>query len=132
MGPLAHSDGHDAPRLIDKLAPRVAAVVEDILAGSEYAVREPVVAHEPPYVLDRIEIRTPRRQRDVELHDQFGRSTPSGLIEQEDRIRPRRNVKGDLIGMHAHRLAVAAGRDNAGGLAFSGQIASKSHAEDRR
>jgi hypothetical protein len=31
----------DAPGLIDELVPRVATVVEDILVGFEYAVREP-------------------------------------------------------------------------------------------
>jgi hypothetical protein len=44
---------------------------------------------------------------------------PSGLIEQEDRMRARRDVEGDLLEMHAHRLAVAPGHDDAGGLAFS-------------
>ena len=35
-------------------------------------------------------------------------------------MRARRDVEGDLLEMHAHRLAVATGHDDAGGLAFSG------------
>ena len=44
---------------------------------------------------------------------------PSGLIEQKDRMRPGRDVEGDLLEMHAHRLAVTTGHDDAGSLAFS-------------
>jgi hypothetical protein len=44
--PLAQSDGHDAPGLIDELVPSVAAMVDEIVVGFEEAVREPVVAHE--------------------------------------------------------------------------------------
>ena len=123
MCPLAHSDGHDAPRLIDELVPCEATMVDDVVVGFEDAVRQPVVAHELPDVLDRVELRTPRRQRhqrDVGGHDQFGRSMPSGLIEQKDRMRPGRDVEGDLLEMHAHRLAVTTGHDDAGSLAFSG------------
>lgn len=35
MCPLAQSDGHDAPGLIDEFVPSVAAVVDDILVGLE-------------------------------------------------------------------------------------------------
>jgi hypothetical protein len=44
---------------------------------------------------------------------------PSGLIEQEDRMRALRDVEGDFLKMQAHRLTVAPGHDDAGGLAFS-------------
>ena len=53
-------------------------------------------------------------------NDQFGRSVPSGLIEQQHGVRAWRDVEGDFLQMHAHRLAVAAGHDDAGGLAFGG------------
>ena len=55
MRPLAQSDGHDAPGLIDELVPSLAAVVDEIVVGTKDAVREPVVAHELPDILDRIE-----------------------------------------------------------------------------
>jgi hypothetical protein len=38
MGPIAHPDGHDAPGLIDKFVPRLAAVIDNILVGFEYPV----------------------------------------------------------------------------------------------
>ena len=123
MGPLSQAEGHDPPRLIYELVPGEAAVVDDVVVGFEDAVRQPVVAHELPHVLDRVELRAPRRQghqRDVGRHDQFGRSMPSGLIQEEDGMCARRDVEGDLLEMHAHRLAVAPGHDDAGGLAFSG------------
>ena len=55
MGPIPGSDGHDFPGLVDELVPGKAAVVEDILVGLEDPVREPVVAHELPDVLDRVQ-----------------------------------------------------------------------------
>ena len=123
MCPLAHADAHDAPRLIDEVVPGEAAVVDDFVVGLEDAVRQPVVAHELPYVLDRIELRASgwqRHERDVGGHGQFGRAVPSGLIEQDDGVRAGRDVEGDLLEMHAHRLAVAPGHDDARSLAFSG------------
>ena len=123
MRPLAHSDGHDVPGLIDELVPCEAAVVDDVVVGFEDAVRQPVVAHELPDVFDWVEFGASRRQRhqgDVGRHDQFGRSVPSGLIEQEDCMRAWRDVEGNFLEMHAHCLAVATGHDDAGGLAFGG------------
>jgi hypothetical protein len=43
MCPLAQSEGHDAPRLIDQLVPSLAAVVDEIVVGFEDAVGEPVI-----------------------------------------------------------------------------------------
>ena len=62
MRPLAQSDGHDAPGLVDKLVPSLAAVIDEIVIGFEDAVREPVVAHKLPDVLDRVELGRFRRQ----------------------------------------------------------------------
>ena len=45
--------GHDAPRLIDKAVSGEAALVEDVGVGFEDAVRQPVVAHELPDILNR-------------------------------------------------------------------------------
>ena len=98
-------------------------MVDDVVVGLEDAVRQPVVAHELPNILDWIQLRAPRRQRhegDVGRHDQLRRSVPPGLIEQEDGMCARGDVEGDLLEVHAHRLAVAAGHDDTGRLAFSG------------
>ena len=42
MSPIAHSDGHDPPGLIDEFVPRVAAVIDDVVVGFEHPVGEPV------------------------------------------------------------------------------------------
>ena len=54
MRPLAQSDGHDAPRLVDELVPCLTAMADEIIVGFEDAVGEPVVVHELPDVLDRV------------------------------------------------------------------------------
>jgi hypothetical protein len=73
---MAQTDGHDAPGLLDELVPSVAAVIDEIVVGFEDTVREPVVAHELPDVLDRIEFGAFRRQGDdgdVGRHDETRR-----------------------------------------------------------
>jgi hypothetical protein len=62
--PLAQSDGHDAPGLVDELVPSLAAMIDEIVVGFEDAVGEPVVAHELPDVFHGIEFRAFRRQGD--------------------------------------------------------------------
>ena len=57
-------DGHNAPRLIYEFVPRLAAEFDDIFVGSEHPVGEPVVAHELPDILNRVEFRTFGRKRD--------------------------------------------------------------------
>jgi hypothetical protein len=76
MRPLAQTDGHDAPGLLDELVPCLAAVIDEIVVGFEDTVREPVFAHELPDVLDRIELGAFRRQGDngdVGRHDEAHR-----------------------------------------------------------
>jgi hypothetical protein len=53
--PLAQSDGHDAPWLIDELVPGRTAMVDEIVVGFEDAIGEPIVAQELPDVFDRVE-----------------------------------------------------------------------------
>ena len=56
MGPFSVADRGDAVWLRDDFVPGFAAVVEDIVIALEDAVGEPVVAHELPEVLDRVEL----------------------------------------------------------------------------
>ena len=73
MCPRPHSDGHDAPRLIGEAVPSEAAMIEDVVVGFEHAVRQPVVAHELPDVLDRVELGAfgrERQQGDIAGNDQ--------------------------------------------------------------
>jgi len=120
MSPLAQSDGHDAPGVVDELVPRLAAVVDEIVVGFEDAVREPVVAHELPDVLDRVEFGAFRRQSDdgdVGGNDQPLRHMPSGLIDEQDGVGSRRDRLGNLRKVQVHRLGVAERQDQGHALA---------------
>ncbi len=55
MSPCSQAERHDAPRLIGETIPCETAMIEDIVVGFEDAVRQPVLAHELPDVLDRVE-----------------------------------------------------------------------------
>src|SRR4051812_36357929 len=114
MGPLAQSDGHDSPRLIDELVPRHTAVVDEIIVRFEDAVRQPVVTQELPDVFDRIELGAFRRQRhngDVWWHDESRRQVPAGLIEQKYGVCAGCDGGGDLLQVQVHRLGVAGRQD---------------------
>ncbi len=39
MGPVAQSDGHDAPGLIDEFVPGAAAMIDDVVVGFEESWR---------------------------------------------------------------------------------------------
>ena len=61
--PVAQTDGHDLPGLFEEGVPRFAAEHEDVVVALEDAIGEPVLAHELPDVLGRIEFWGPRRER---------------------------------------------------------------------
>ena len=89
---ITRSDGHDAPRLIDNAVPVVAAMPDNIVVIAEHPVGQPVVAHELPSVLHHVQLRAFGRQRqrsDVVGQGNLAQQVPSGLIEQQDRVRPR-------------------------------------------
>ena len=120
MGPVTQSDGHDAPWLVSELVPALAAVGDDVVVGFEDAVREPVVAHELPDVLDRVELRRAWRQgqeRDVAGDDEAGGGVPSGLIEDHHRMGSGIDRLADLGEMRRHRFGVGIGHDQPGALA---------------
>lgn len=50
--------------LVHEFVPGLAAVVEDVIVGDEDPLRQPVVVHELPYVLDRVELGALGGQRD--------------------------------------------------------------------
>ena len=65
-------------------------MIEDVVVGFEDAVREPIVAHELPDVLDRIErgrFRRQRQERDVVGDGKPLRDMPSRLIKNKDGVR---------------------------------------------
>ena len=123
MRPLAQSDGHDAPRLVDELVPGLAAVVDEIIVGFEDAVGEPVIAHKLPDVFDRVEFGGSRWQRDngdVRRHDEARRHVPACLIDQKDGMGTGCDNLGDLREMQVHCLGVAGRQDQGGTLALLG------------
>jgi hypothetical protein len=97
-------------------------VIENILIGGEDPVREPVVTHELPDVLDRVQLRGARRQRhegDVVRHLEVLGAVLAGLVEEEDGMGALLDSPGDLGQMQGHGFRVAAGQDQARGLAFA-------------
>lgn len=81
------ADGHDTPGLVAQAVPGFAAERDDLVVGLEDAIGQPVVAHELPEVLDRVQFGIARRQwqdSDVFGQPQFRRRVPSRLINDED------------------------------------------------
>jgi hypothetical protein len=110
MRPLAQSDGHDAPRLVDELVPCLAAVVDEIVIGFEDAIGEPVVAHKLPDVFDWVELGAFRRQSDdgdVGWHDEACRHVPTSLIDNKDGVGSWCDHLRDFRKVEVHRLGVA-------------------------
>ena len=67
-------------------------MVEDVVVRFEDAVRQPVVAHELPDVLDRVELGCPgwqRQQSDVIGDDEPVGYVPAGLIEHDQSMGAR-------------------------------------------
>ena len=123
MRPITHSDGHDAPGLIDEFIPGLAAVIDNIVVGMEDPVGYPVVAHELPDVFGRIEFWAfgwQRNEGDVCRHDDAWRQMPSCLIDQQHGMRARRHFGGDLRQMQVHRLDIAGWKNERGALALFG------------
>ncbi len=92
MRPFAHADGCDLPRPFDELVPGLAAERDDVVVGLEDAVRELVVTHELPDILDRVELRRTGRQRhegDVVGDGELGGHVPPGLIDDHHRMGAR-------------------------------------------
>jgi hypothetical protein len=89
VSPLAESDGHDTPGLIDQVVPSLAAMMRRDRRRIEDAVGKPVLAHELPDFFDRIELGAFWRQRndgDVGRHEEASRQVPAGLIDQKDGV----------------------------------------------
>ena len=96
-------------------------MVDEIVVGFEDAVREPVVAHELPDVLNWIEFRGFRWQRengDIGGNDQSCRQMPSGLIDEEDGVSSWCDRLGDFRQMQVHGLGIAGGQDQGRALAL--------------
>ncbi len=123
MRPIAHADGHDGPRLIDELIPGFAAERDDVVLGSEDPVRQPVVAHELPDVLDGVQLGRSWRQRqqgDVVGDGQHGGHMPSGLIDNHHAVGTGIDGCADLGEMRLHGVSVTPRHNQTGALALGG------------
>src|SRR6266699_1733791 len=115
--PIAVSDGHDFPGLIDEGVPGVAAVIDDVVEGFEDAVRQPVLAHGLPDIFLAVELGRARRQRqerDVARHLEVLGAVPAGLIEDDNRVGTRGDLGADLVEMKLHGFGVAGGQHEGG------------------
>ena len=82
-------------------SPGLAAQRDDVFVGFEDPVRQPVVAHELPDILHRVQLGRSWRQRqdgDVVGDRQLGRQVPTGLIT-------RQRQDGDVVGDRPTGLA---------------------------
>src|SRR5258707_14878567 len=96
-------------------------MVDEIVVGFEDAVGEPVVAHELPDVLDRVELWALRRQQndgDIGRNEEARGQVPAGLVDQEDGMGSGRDGWGDLGEVQVHRLGVAGRHDQGCTLAL--------------
>ena len=123
MRPLATTDCHDVPRLIDELVPGFAAVIDDVVVGCEDPDGEPVVAHELPDVLDRVGSGAFGRQRDdadIGGNIELAGGVPARLIHQHDRVGIRRDGERYLGKVQCHGFGIAEGQDEPCALALFG------------
>jgi hypothetical protein len=121
MRPIADAERHDAPGMIDELVPSIGAMIDDIRVGTEHSVGQPVVAHELPDILDGVQFRTFRRQRqerDVGRHIQAIGLVLTRLLDQHHGVRARRDGDGDLGEMQVHRGNIASRQDEGCSLAI--------------
>ncbi len=96
-------------------------MVDDIVVGAEDSVGEPVVTHELPDVLDRIELGRARRQREdgvIGGHVELVRGVPAGLIHDQDGMGVRGDGARYLLELERHGGAVAERQDQARALAL--------------
>jgi hypothetical protein len=95
-------------------------VVDDVVVGFEDSVRQPIVAHELPYVFLRIQFGAlcgQQDQRDVGRDVEAAGEMPTGLIDEQRGVGAWRDLRGDFGQMQVHRLGVAAGHDERRALA---------------
>lgn len=98
-------------------------MIDDVVVGCEDAVREPVIAHELPDVLDRIEFGAFGGQRDdtdIGWHVELAGGVPTRLIHQHDGVGARRDSERYLGKMQRHGFGIAEGQHQPRALALFG------------
>ncbi len=117
---MTQSDGHYPPGLVGKVVPGECAEVDDLVIRAEDTVRQPVLSHELPDVLDGIEFGAFWRkgqQGDVAGNVQLPGGMPTGLVEHQHGMRAGLDGLRYLGEVQRHRLCIAPGQDKAGALA---------------
>lgn len=103
-------------------------MVDDVVVGCEDPVGEPVVTHELPYVLDRVQLWALRRQgddADVLGHGKLGRHMPACLIHHNDSMGAGRDCDRYLGKVQGHGFGIAEGQDQPGAFSLFGADCAK-------
>jgi len=99
----------------------MAAVIDQIVVGREHQVGQPVVAHELPDVLHRVQFGAfgrKRHQGHVGWCLEAVRHVPSCLVENDDGMSAGADFARDLGEMQVHGLGVAGGQDQSSSFAL--------------
>lgn len=109
-------------------------MIEDVVIRAEDAIGEPVIAHELPDILDRVEFRAfwwEREDGDVGRDDEVLGQVPAGLIQEKHGMRLWRHSGSDLCQVQVHGGGIAEGQDEASALALAGADGSEDVGRNR-
>ena len=113
VSPIAQSDGHDAPRLVDEAVPSFAGGIEEVLAGLEDAIGEVGLSQELPDVFDGVQLGRSGRQEeqgDILGALEFASGVPAGAVEQEEGMGTGRDLAGNLAQVGLHGMGIGPGQ----------------------
>jgi hypothetical protein len=99
--------------LSDELSPCGASGVDDGVAIFEDGVREPVLTQILPDVLDQVQLRSARGEkdrRDVVGQVELARRVPSGSVEDESGVGALGDVARDFVEVELHQVGVGMGQ----------------------
>ena len=113
MGPVSHADGCDPLWIGGQPSPSVACGVDGGVVVFEDGVREPVLTEILPDVLDRVQLRGPRRQedrRDVVGHVELAGDVPPSPVEKHHSVCAFGDVARDFVEVELHHVGVGIGK----------------------
>jgi len=113
VSPIAQSDGHDSPRLVDEVVPSFAGGIEEVLVGLEDAIGEVGLSQELPDVFDGVQLGRSGRQEeqgDILGALEFASGVPAGAVEQEEGMGTGRDLAGNLAQVGLHGMGIGPGQ----------------------